>query len=188
VVPGSSGRATPALGKRSTRLFSFQAFRQAVGILLIGTGERTRAGFEAKADAALVGDKRDEAKKKVLSTLNLLADTMPGFKEIIAGTMDVPTFRERYLHSTAVGLYALCLAMHHNAEQDGDSGVAAQALADLDWRRDPSVPFGRQHPGGLGSEGKHPQDWCWPHRVGSCLRRSVLEGHRAGHRAGLVVL
>jgi DGQHR domain-containing protein len=130
------------LGKRSTRLFSFQAFRQAVGILLIGTGERTRAGFETKADAALVGDKRDDAKKKVLSTLNLLADTMPGFKEIVAGTMDVPTFREIYLHSTAVGFYALCLAMHYNAEEEGDSGAAAQALAEVDWRRNPDDEFG----------------------------------------------
>jgi DGQHR domain-containing protein len=130
------------VGKRSTRLYSFQAFRQAVGILLIGSGERTRAGFEAKADAALVGDKRDEAKKEVLAALNLLADTLPGFKEILVGTQDVPSFREEYIHSTAVGLYAACLAMYFNSQQGGDSGRAAQALAKVDWRRHPDGDFG----------------------------------------------
>lgn len=133
---------TDTIGKRSTRLYSFQAFRQAVGILLIGSGERTRAGFENKADAALQGEKRDRAKTAVLGTLDLLAKTMPGFQEIHAGTMDVPMFRERYLHSTAVGFYALCLALHEAIDAGADTGRAAQALAELDWRKNPDTKFG----------------------------------------------
>lgn len=134
---------TDTIGKRSTRLYSFQAFRQAVGILLIGSGERTRSGFEAKADAAL-GDneQRGRSKKEVLTMLDLLAQTIPGFKEVNAGTMDVPSFREMYLHSTAVGLYAMCLALHETDVRDGDLGKAVQAIASVDWRRNPDGTFG----------------------------------------------
>jgi DNA sulfur modification protein DndB len=133
------------IGKRSVKLYSFQAFRQAIGILLAGSGDRTRAGFESAADRALADGKYDKELTRIVSVLDELASAMPGWSGILEGKEKSADFRQEYLHATAAGLYAIALSLYQAREAKLDVSKAIGALASLDWTRVPEegTDFGK---------------------------------------------
>ncbi len=54
--------------------------------------------------------------------------------------IDVPEFRERYIHSTAAGYYALCLGLYKAEQQGVAVEKAVDALAGVDWQRPTTGP------------------------------------------------
>jgi DGQHR domain-containing protein len=133
------------IGKRSVKLYSFQAFRQATGILLAGSGDRTRAGFESAGDTALAGGKYDKELTRIVSLIDEVAMAMPGWSGILEGEETPAGFREKYLHATAAGLYAIALSLYQAREAKLDVSAAVAALAALDWVRTPDegTDFGK---------------------------------------------
>ncbi len=128
------------IGKLSTRLYTFQAFRQGVMILLGAGKERSRAGVEKAADRALAGG-YDQQVERITGIFELCQERLPGWKEIRDGTIDVPVFREQYIHATAAGYYALCLALFRAEEQGVSLEEAIDALAAIDWHRPTGPSF-----------------------------------------------
>jgi len=126
------------VGKKSSKLYSFQAFRQAVGILLVGSAQRTRAGWESSADEALTGEKYAAEVERVVGLLNDLAHAMPGWAAIIDGSETSAEFREQYLHATAAGLYAIALSVYTATKSGVEPAHAIEAIASIDWHREPA--------------------------------------------------
>jgi DGQHR domain-containing protein len=114
------------VGKKSSKLYSFQAFRQGVGILLVGSAERTRAGWEAAADAALTNGQYDAELDRVTGLLDDLAYTMRGWAELMDGSTTPTEFRAQYLHATAAGFYAICLALYDAQQASLDMSKAVR--------------------------------------------------------------
>jgi DNA sulfur modification protein DndB len=128
------------LGKLSTRLYTFQAFRQGVMVLLGAGNERTRAGVEKAADEALDGS-YDAEFKRIKGIFEACQQGLPGWKELHAGSIEVPKFRELYIHSTAAGFYALCLGIYKAEQQGVGMDKAVDAFAGVDWERPTGPSF-----------------------------------------------
>ena len=77
------------VGKLSGKLYTFQAFRQFVVMLMIGSSQRTRAGLEKAADEAVANGHYQGEFDRVLDLLNTAAHAMPGWAEIIDGSSTV---------------------------------------------------------------------------------------------------
>lgn len=125
-----------SVGKLSGKLYSFQALRQFVIILLIGSSQRTRAGLESVADAAVEAD-FDSAMNHVVDMLDQLAARLPGWRDVLYSDILVSEFRATYVHSSAAGLYALGLALYRARQDQIDEHLAISALGEIDWRREP---------------------------------------------------
>lgn len=142
------------LGKLSTRLYTFQAYRQGVMFLLGAGNERSRVGVERAADRALEGRYEQEF-ERVKGIFEACQERLPGWKELHDGTLEVPDFRERYIHSTAAAYYALCLGLYKAEQQGVALEQAVEALAGIDWQRptgpsfwDGSLIVVQEQPGG----------------------------------------
>lgn len=125
------------VGKLSGKLYTFQAFRQFVTTLIIGSSQRTRAGLERAADEAVGNGHYKSEYNRVVELLNEAAHTMPGWSEIMDGSITVAEFRSEYLHSTAAGLYSLGVALYKVHADGGDVDAALHKAAAIDWRREP---------------------------------------------------
>lgn len=128
------------VGKLSTRLYTFQAFRQGIMMLLGAGKERSRSGVEKAADQALTG-RYDQELERITGIFANCQERLPGWKEVLDGTLDVPTFREQYIHSTAAAYYALCLGLYKAEEQNIPIEDAVDALTTIDWRRPTGPSF-----------------------------------------------
>ena len=131
------------VSKLSGKLYTFQAFRQFVTVLIIGSSQRTRAGLEKAADEAVSNGQYAAEYNRVLDILNTAAHTMPGWSEIMDGSLIVAEFRADYLHSTAAGLYTLGLALYQVHNNGGDIDEAIAKAARIDWRREPADREGK---------------------------------------------
>lgn len=135
------------VGKLSGRMYTFQAFRQFLMTVLIGTAQRTRLGIEKAADEALEG-KYEAELKKMVGFLDDAADVMPGWRDVVSQRLvdgkpySVAQFREEYLLSTAAGLYAFGIAVHEIANAGTPSmDEGLHAIASVDWRRPTGASF-----------------------------------------------
>jgi hypothetical protein len=131
------------VGKLSGKLYTFQAFRQFVTTLIIGSSQRTRAGLEKAADEAVDNGGYAEEFARVLNLLNTAAHTMPGWAEIMDGSITVAEFRADYLLATAAGLYTLGVALYKVHNDDGGVEDAIAKAAEIDWRRSPIADDGK---------------------------------------------
>jgi DGQHR domain-containing protein len=128
------------VGARSSKLYSFQALRQAVGILLVGSSQRTRAGWEAAADAALNAgpsekDGHDAQLERITQIFDELAYALPGWSDLMDKSTAAPEFRKRYLHATAAGLYSITLSIFKASADGIQVSDAVEALSEVDWER-----------------------------------------------------
>lgn len=130
------------VGKLSGKLYTFQAFRQFVTTLIIGSSQRTRAGLEKAADDAVGNGYYKTEYDRVLGIINTAAYTMPGWAEVMDGSLTVAEFRADYLHSTAAGLYTIAVALYDVHNDGGDIGQAITKAAAIDWRREPLAENG----------------------------------------------
>lgn len=131
------------VGKLSGKLYTFQAFRQFVTTLIIGSSQRTRAGLEKAADDAVGNGYYAAEFNRVLDLVNTAAHTMPGWAEIMDGSVTVAEFRADYLHATAAGLYTLGIALYKVHNDGGDVDEAIAKAAEIDWRRKPIAEDGK---------------------------------------------
>ncbi|HST33090.1 MAG TPA: DNA sulfur modification protein DndB [Solirubrobacteraceae bacterium] len=131
------------IGKLSGKLYTFQAFRQFVTMLIIGSSQRTRAGLEKAADEAVGNGGYEEEFARVLNVFNTAAHTMPGWAEIMDGSITVAEFRADYLLATAAGLYTLGVALYKVHSENGDVEQAIAKAAEIDWRRAPVADDGK---------------------------------------------
>ena len=63
------------------------------------------------------------------------ASRLPGWRDILAGEMTVPAFRERYVLGTAAGLNALAGASHMLLVAKRDASEVVDLIAEVDWRK-----------------------------------------------------
>ena len=120
-------------GMLSPRVFSFKTVRYVTGTALIGVGQRSIKSWE-KAANAFVSDDETPAMEKAVGMWKGLG-SLPGFADVIAGTLTAAELRKGTLLGSAGVLYAIAYALHLAHQQGTDYESAAKALG--------SVSFGR---------------------------------------------
>lgn len=128
-------------GKLSSKAFSFKAIRYVVGTTLIGVGQRSTKTWEAAANAAVANGNHDPALAGMKTLFSGLGD-VPGWKEVIDGSLTMAEVRESTLLGSAGVLYALALAIHAAHVDHGldYATIASRVAARIDFARPKRTP------------------------------------------------
>lgn len=133
------------LSKLAPRAYTFASWRWAVGTILIGFGQRTRRKWEQATEEALNPSELSRWKSTLSEVFTAATKTLPGWKDLAAGEISVPAFRETYVLGSAAGLNAFAGAMHEVLSQGLDWQGAVQRMAALNWLKvaadEEQVPF-----------------------------------------------
>jgi len=122
------------LSKLSPKMYTFASWRFAIGTLLIGFSQRSRQKWEQEAERALTGQ-FDERMAEINELFAFAASRLPGWREILAGELTVPAFRERYVLGTAAGLNAFAGASHTFLTKKRDMRPVVERMSEVDWRK-----------------------------------------------------
>jgi DGQHR domain-containing protein len=123
-----------SVSKNSKKLFAFASLKFAVATMLIGFSQRTATGIEAATDPLLTSD-YDGRKAFVVDAFNELSELLPGWADIVDGSMDVPTAKDRFVSCTSAGLTAIAGALFRVVDNQESVPAACQRMAEIDWRK-----------------------------------------------------
>ncbi|WP_280494731.1 DNA sulfur modification protein DndB [Nocardia asiatica] len=126
-------------GKFSAKLFSFKTIRYMTGTAVIGTSQRTTAGWDKAVEKLLDENATDrDAIEESILALWIGLGSLPDIAEVIAGDRTAGNLREKTYLSSAGVLYAIAYSVYLANE----AGMTTQAYFD----KLKSVSFARAEP------------------------------------------
>lgn len=123
------------LSKLSPKMYTFASWRFAVGLILTGKAQGGRRSFEQASEAEIAKRGFEECLRQLAALFEYATARLPGWSEVVRGSLAVPAFRERYALGSAAGLNTFAGAIH--LADRGGWEKAVRRIATVDWLKIP---------------------------------------------------